>query len=505
MNIGFYDAYKINNELYFSSCSFNGLFKLNLLSGEVTHLGNFKDELLGESYLHGSTIGYDGRIYFIPFNAKGISMYDIESDRFLFQQMSKCRYGVPMEYQENIIIVPSNLKDNILSLNKEKKEFEVNRVLSDKVHQLVKDIGVATCDLNGSLILENQLYIGVFGESIILKINLINYKTERIFVNGISIGNMIIFNNSIWIVSDLGKTVWCISKRGEITSEYKVGKEEPIRNFQCFCEFNNELYLLGCEEDNMLKYINGKWESIISKAENIVFVEDEISTGKTIMNFINALKTQKKVSDNIRFSACSILNGMTEECENELRKQGVNFFYLVKHRVSADSDEVYSFNPVIRSRKTGYDFSEIKIIGKINPRFGSETAEYITACSSLADKISEMISTEGKNVAVIGTEECMYPAIKTAHKLNRAASVVTHSTTRSPVVAENSKDYPLKSRYQVESFYDKARKTFIYNSDINRYDLVLIVTDSEKDDYDFSSFADAFPLSEKFILVRWVK
>ena len=82
MNIGFYDAYKINNELYFSSCSFNGLFKLNLLSGEVTQLGNFKDELLGESYLHGSTIGYDGRIYFIPFNAKGISMYDIESDRF---------------------------------------------------------------------------------------------------------------------------------------------------------------------------------------------------------------------------------------------------------------------------------------------------------------------------------------------------------------------------------------------------------------------------------------
>ena len=32
-------------------------------------------------------IGYDGRIYFIPFNAKGISMYDIESDRFLFQQI----------------------------------------------------------------------------------------------------------------------------------------------------------------------------------------------------------------------------------------------------------------------------------------------------------------------------------------------------------------------------------------------------------------------------------
>ncbi|MDO5148798.1 MAG: phosphoribosyltransferase domain-containing protein [Oscillospiraceae bacterium] len=255
--------------------------------------------------------------------------------------------------------------------------------------------------------------------------------------------------------------------------------------------------LLYCDE----------WENIISKAENIVFVEDEISTGKTIMNFINALKTQKKVSDNIKFSACSILNGMTEECENGLRKQGMNFFYLVKHRASPDSDEVYSFNPVIRLRKADYDFTEIKINGKINPRFGSETAEYINACSSLADKISEMISTEGKNVAVIGTEECMYPAIKTAQRISRAgvASVVTHSTTRSPIVADNSEDYPLKSRYQVESFYDKERKTFIYNSDINRYDLVLVVTDSEKEDYDFTTLADAFPLSEKFILVRWVK
>lgn len=249
-----------------------------------------------------------------------------------------------------------------------------------------------------------------------------------------------------------------------------------------------------------------EWDSIVSDTENIVFVEDEISTGKTIMNFIDALKAQNKVSDRIKFSVCSILNGMTAEQENEFKKRGINFFYLVKHKASPDSAEVYSYDQVSRLRTADYRFREIRINGKINPRFGSRTADYINACSSLANKITEMISVSGKNIAVIGTEECMYPAIKTAQVINQsAASAVTHSTTRSPIVADNCDDYPLKSRYQVESFYEKDRKTFIYNSDLKKYDLVLVITDSEKDNYDFTKFADAFLLTENFILIRWVK
>ena len=113
----------------------------------------------------------------------------------------------------------------------------------------------------------------------------------------------------------------------------------------------------------------------------------------------------------------------------------------------------------------------------------------------------------GLNIAVIGTEECMYPAIITAMALIRCkcSSVVTHSTTRSPIVPDTSKNYPLVSRYQVDSFYEKDRRTFIYNSDQTEYDIVVVVTDSEKEDYDFTSFANAFALSKKFVLIRWVK
>ena len=56
--------------------------------------------------------------------------------------------------------------------------------------------------------------------------------------------------------------------------------------------------------------------------------------------------------------------------------------------------------------------------------------------------------------------------------------VRVHSTTRSPIVAYDSGDYPLKQRYQIRSFYEPGRNTYIYN--IETYDAVLILTDANK-------------------------
>lgn len=83
-------------------------------------------------------------------------------------------------------------------------------------------------------------------------------------------------------------------------------------------------------------------------------------------------------------------------------------------------------------------------------------------------------------------------------------SAVTHSTTRSPIVAERSEGYPLRSRYQVESLYEDGRRNFIYNTD-EKYDLVLIVTDSEKKDICINRLMNAFSGCEEFVLVRWCR
>lgn len=250
------------------------------------------------------------------------------------------------------------------------------------------------------------------------------------------------------------------------------------------------------------------WEETAAELDRIVFVEDEISTGKTIENFVKVLKKDRFLSPDIKFSACSILNGMSDERKNELLSENLDFYYLAKISAAPDSDEVYSFDSTPEKKRSKFDSEEITIRGKSELRTGMNVSEYLSACAVLSEKIRSRISFENLDIAVIGTEECMYPAIYTAADIlekDSALSVVTHSTTRSPIVADSSEDYPLKSRYQVESFYDKSRKTYIYNSDIKKYDIVLIITDSENDGTDVRSIADAFRLSDKFITVRWVK
>ena len=72
----------------------------------------------------------------------------------------------------------------------------------------------------------------------------------------------------------------------------------------------------------------------------------------------------------------------------------------------------------------------------------------------------------------------MYPALFVAKKLEEDNNTVKcHSTTRSPITVSTEKKYPLHIRYQLTSFYDDSRTTFIY--DLNNYDKVIIITDSK--------------------------
>ena len=249
------------------------------------------------------------------------------------------------------------------------------------------------------------------------------------------------------------------------------------------------------------------WDKIIKGIRHIVFIDDEVTTGKTVLNFIEALKRYDDLPFGIKYTVCSIVNGMSAATEEQFKKNDVDLCWLVKIKAEPDSDETYTCDPASEKRTSEYELTEKRISGKMDPRTGVMSKDYKKACSALSKEIlSGLGPVKGIKAAVIGTEECMYPAIMTAQALaKQKASVVTHSTTRSPIVPDTSRDYPLVSRYQVDSFYEKERRTFIYNSDQTAYDLVVVVTDSENEKYDFTSLANAFALSKKFVLVRWVK
>ena len=73
----------------------------------------------------------------------------------------------------------------------------------------------------------------------------------------------------------------------------------------------------------------------------------------------------------------------------------------------------------------------------------------------------------------------MYPALFCARMIEEAgANVWFHATTRSPIAVFKEAQYPLHTRYELPSLYEKERRTFLY--EIRAYDHVLILTDAPK-------------------------
>ena len=213
----------------------------------------------------------------------------------------------------------------------------------------------------------------------------------------------------------------------------------------------------------------------IDATDTIIFVDDELSTGKTLRNMIRQLKISYPNLNGKKLVAASIINRLTSENENLLAQDGIFCEYLVK--LNEENFDVSKFetaapqilNPCEISDKVSFQ----KINFPQNPRFGVNIHEYI---KNLNCELSKLIQPAEK-ILVLGTEECMLPALILGKILaDGGANVFTHSTTRSPIGVSTQKNYPITEGFQLKSFYDIERVTYIYN--LQHYDLIFVVSDA---------------------------
>lgn len=242
------------------------------------------------------------------------------------------------------------------------------------------------------------------------------------------------------------------------------------------------------------KLVKDDIDRVINDIDRIVFIEDEVTTGNTIMNIIKIIT--KEYQKKIKFAVASLLNGMTEESLKIYQDEKIELHYLVKtdHSGYGAVAEQYRCDGLyicaipenhthesadidVQSEKNMREHI-ISIPGWKNARRFVDAKQYETACRKLAETvIAETGVKQGERVLVIGTEEFMYPALLTGQEIEKmGCEVRSHSTTRSPIAVSTEEEYPLHCRYELRSLYDPDRKTFIY--DLENYDRVIVMTDS---------------------------
>lgn len=226
-------------------------------------------------------------------------------------------------------------------------------------------------------------------------------------------------------------------------------------------------------------------DALIDRVDRIVFVDDEITTGKTVLNAINAIK--REYDKDFTFDVVSIINSMNEEQLAQYKAMNVGVYY-VEHLSNENYNKIADGFVIDDSNYHKVSTDILNTVKMQLPECYLYTTRHVLNFNDaniahqydfFAQNVLAHNEIKG-NVLVLGTEEFMYPGLKIAQMLSKCdgvSSVKFHATTRSPIAMSNDAEYPLNHRYELNSPYEFDRRTFVYN--LTKYDSVIVVTEDE--------------------------
>lgn len=236
------------------------------------------------------------------------------------------------------------------------------------------------------------------------------------------------------------------------------------------------------------KLWGGDLDALLQKTDTVLFVDDEISTGKTLRNMVAQLTRRWPALGEKTLVAASLLNRVTPEQEEALVDAGITCRCLVRlpqeDHTAQVADWTVTEAPPAVPQNLSFRQEMLPSEGLLDPRKTLRIGAYDRSCQAVAEAMLSRalgpVETLGKTL-VLGTEECMYPALRLGERLERlGAEVCCHATTRSPIGLCDAPGYPIRSGWKLPSFYEEERTTYVYN--LKEYDTVIVVSDTKKTD-----------------------
>lgn len=234
--------------------------------------------------------------------------------------------------------------------------------------------------------------------------------------------------------------------------------------------------------------------SKIENADRVILIDDEITTGKTMLNLI---KEFNKLYPNKKYTVLSLLDFRNDEYleKYEEFKKEYNLEIDVKSFIAANIEEEDSklltgddeelmnvikssinLNSFEREKHLSENDKEVDYV-KLSGRFGvsfDEIRSIETYAKDVADKIENRYGVKGSKICVLGHGEDMYIPSVIASYLGDFVSFKT--TTRSPIFTKQEENYPIKER---SKFYVEDIPYYLYNkAELERdFDFVFVISE----------------------------
>ncbi len=252
-------------------------------------------------------------------------------------------------------------------------------------------------------------------------------------------------------------------------------------------------------------YIYIRNENLFNHDRTVLLVDDELTTGKTSLNIIDAL--QKKYPRK-KYVIATILDWRSEENHRAFREKaeelgvsievvsllkgeyelsGISREIIDKSIGQQDIGEIPTNAPTIQYYRLDETFNQTLNYISANEGRGINKSPYLEETGRFGiqdlegNQLHEKLRTigeslkktrQGKRTLCLGTGEFMYiPMVISAWM---GEGIKFHSTTRSPIYPFNQQDYGIRNAYEFHSPEDPTVKNYLYNIPRGAYDEIYL-------------------------------
>ena len=244
----------------------------------------------------------------------------------------------------------------------------------------------------------------------------------------------------------------------------------------------------------------------LQNGDSVLLIDDEITTANTCVNIIKKIQNlyPKK-----RYTICSILNWVNEESLEKIKNLekelncGIDFVYLFKGNFDfkidkeIDYKEVKELKVIKKELRINYinldmkDYISNKRYIKYTGRFGMNKKDQENLMSLIKEEKNKLvIQNKEENILVLGTEEFMYIPMMFAKQME--GNIYYHSITRSPIIEIENENYPINSKFKLNSFYNEEVSNYVYNIDKNNYKECFLFVELNKDKKNYEKIINIF-------------
>ncbi len=208
-------------------------------------------------------------------------------------------------------------------------------------------------------------------------------------------------------------------------------------------------------------------QAIFNQADTLVLVDDEVSTGNTFTNLVNAYK--KTNPDLKRVIIISLLNLTNAEARSKVAEKtgmAVEWLSILSGQFEFTPNPDYVFKTV--SVESNQQCKKYLLNGDYG-RLGIDRA--LPALTESLTPLMTHLKSKNK-VLVLGTGEFIYHAYLVAKALEiKGMKSYVQSTTRSPILINSA----IVNRLSFQDNYDDGIDNYLYNNEIYYYDVVIVV------------------------------